>query len=121
MSEPATGAPRDCWPIAGPAALCRAIETGQLDRDLTGVIDTINRRTSTIARNRTAAALARLPLGQRVRLDNRVKPHYLRGETATVHELDGDDVVVLLDRVVGRFTSRHVSCAPEVLEVIDDA
>jgi hypothetical protein len=47
-----------------------------------------------------------------------VKPQYLRGELATVHAFDGDVVIVLLDRIVGRFTSRHVRCAPEVLELV---
>ncbi|MHB8290696.1 MAG: hypothetical protein ACYDEY_16020 [Acidimicrobiales bacterium] len=39
--------------------------------------------------------------------------------TDTVHEFYGDEVVVLLDRVVGRFASRHPRWAPEVVEVIE--
>ena len=70
----------------------------------------------TIAAEATAATSDRLALGQRVRVDQRVKPQYLRGETGSVHGLYGDSVVVLLDRVVGRFTSRHLRCAPEVIE-----
>lgn len=54
-------------------------------------------------------------IGVRVRLDQRVKPQYLRGDAATGHEIDGEVVVVFLDRL----TSRHVRCAPEVLELID--
>jgi hypothetical protein len=35
-----------------------------------------------------------------------------------MHELNDDYVVVLLDRVVGRFTSRHLRCAPEMVELV---
>jgi hypothetical protein len=54
----------------------------------------------------------------RVCIGDQVKPQYLRGETGTIHEIDGDVVVVYLDRAVGKFTSRHTSCSPEMLEVI---
>jgi hypothetical protein len=67
---------------------------------------------------RRQAALARIALHDRVRIGDRVKPQYLRGETGTIHEIDGDVVVVYLDRAVGKFTSRHTSCSPEMLEVI---
>ena len=105
-----------CWPLRDTTALVDALESGQLDGDSTQLIDVINERTSTIARNRTQAALARLTLHDRVRIGNRAKPQYIRGETGTIHELDDDYVVVLLDRVVGKFTSRHLRCAPEMVE-----
>lgn len=105
------------WPLQHAEGLCLATEAGQLDDDLSSVIAAINRRT---AAARTTSALSRLSIGTRVRLDQRVKPH-LRGELATVHEFDDDVVVVvLLDRVVGRFSSRHVRCAPEVLELAEE-
>ena len=119
MSTSSEGSPIPTpWPLHDPLALCSAIEAGQLDHDLSTVIAAINRRTAAIAAARTASALARLAIGTRVRLDQRVKPQYLRGELATVHDFDGDVVIVLLDRVVGRFSSRHVRCAPEVLELV---
>jgi hypothetical protein len=37
-----------------------------------------------------------------------------------VHELNDDYVVVLLDRVVGKFKSRHLRCAPEMVEPVQD-
>lgn len=116
---PAASAPTH-WPLADATALCSAIASGRLDADLSAIIASINRRTAAIAASRTTTALSRLTIGTRVRLDQRVKPQYLRGEVASVHELDGTVVVVLLDRVVGRFASRHVRCAPEVLELIDE-
>ena len=110
-----------CWPLGDATALLDALESGQLDGDLTELIDVINERTSTIAHNRTQAALARLRLNDRVRVGNRAKPQYIRGETGTVHELNDDYVVVLLDRVVGKFKSRHLRCAPEMVEPVRDS
>lgn len=112
--------PHTPWPLSDVTVLCAAIDAGQLDDDLAPVIDAINRRMAVIAHARTGDALSRLTIGQRVRLDQHVKPNYLRGEVGTVHEFDGDVVVILLDRVVGRFTSRHIRCSPEVLQVIAD-
>jgi len=105
-----------CWPLCDATALLDALEAGQLDSNLSGLIDVINERTSTIARNRTQAALARLTLHDRVRISNQAKPQYIRGEPGTIHELNNDYVVVLLDRVVGKFKSRHLRCAPEMVE-----
>ena len=105
-------------PLHHLGALCSTIGAGELDADLSELIASINARTTAIATARTADALSRLHVGGRVRLSQRVKPNYLRGELRTIHEYYGDAVVVLLDRVVGRFSSRHVRCSPEVLELV---
>lgn len=112
--------PASCWPLGDAAALIEALEAGRLDDHLTELVDVINRRTSTIARDRTQAALASLAHNDRVRIGNRAKPQYLRGETGTVHGFDDDYVIILLDRVVGKFTSRHLRCAPEMVEAVND-
>jgi hypothetical protein len=109
-----------CWPLRDTTALVDALESGQLDGDLTQLIDVINERTSTIAHNRTQAALAKLKLNDRVRIGNRAKPQYVRGETGAIHEFNDDYVVVLLDRVVGKFKSRHLRCAAEMVEPVQD-
>ena len=109
-----------CWPLRDATALLDALAAGRLDAELTAVIDAINGRTSAIARSRTQAALARLNLNDRVRIADQAKPQYIRGETGTVHELNDDYVVVLLDRVVGKFKSRHLRCAPEMVELALD-
>jgi hypothetical protein len=62
-----------------------------------------------------------LNLNDRVRVGDNAKPQYIRGETGTVHELNDDYVVVLLDRAVGKFTSRHLRCAPEMVELAQDS
>jgi hypothetical protein len=113
--------PTSCWPLRDVTALVHALEAGRLDGDLTAIIDAINDRTSTIARNRTEAALARLSLNDRVMIGGQAKPQYLRGEKGTVHEFDGDSVIVLLDRVVGKFTSQHLRCVPEMVEPLRDS
>jgi len=109
-----------CWPLSDSSALLGALGDGSLDDELSEIIDTINVRTATIAYERTQAALARLALHDRVRIGSRVKPQYLRGETGTVHGFDEGVVIVLLDRVVGKFTSRHARCAPEMVEPIHE-
>jgi hypothetical protein len=121
MEPPDPTSPPSCWPLGDAAALLEALETGRLDDHPTGLVDVINRRTSTIARDRTQAALASLTLDDRVRIGNRAKPQYLRWETGTVHGFDDDYVIVLLDRVVGKFTSRHLRCAPEMVELAEDS
>jgi hypothetical protein len=120
MEPEASSASISCWPLHDATALLDALASGRLDGDLTAVIDAINGRTSTIARNRTQAALAGLNLNDRVRIGDNAKPQYIRGETGTVHELNDDYVVVLLDSVVGKFTSRHLRCAPEMVEPLRD-
>jgi hypothetical protein len=120
MEPGAPTPPSSCWPLRDAPALIGALQAGQLDDDLTGLIDAINERTSTIAHNRTKAALARLRLSDRVQIGNRAKPQYLRGGTGTVHEIADDYVVVLLDRVVGKFTSRHLRCPPGMVGPASD-
>ena len=120
MEPTAPTPPPSCWPLRDATALLDALATGRLDAELTAVIDAINERTSAIAHNRTQAALARLTLHDRVRIGDQAKPQYIRGETGTVHELNDDYVVVLLDRVVGKFKSRHLRCAPEMVELAVD-
>ena len=109
-----------CWPLPDRAALLGALGDGRLDAELSEIIDAINVRTAAIAHERTQTALARLALHGRVRIGNRVKPQYLRGETGTVHGFDDGVVIVLLDRVIGKFTSRHARCTPEMVEPITE-
>lgn len=108
-----------CWPLHDVTALVAAVCADSLDDELSQIIDTINLRTAAIAQHRTEAAMARLALNDHVRIGNRVDSQYLRGEPGIVHGSDGDIVIVLLDRVVRRFTSRHARCIPEMVEPIE--
>jgi len=120
MEPPVPTSSASHWPLRDATELLIALETGLLDPELSGIIDVINERTTTIARERTEAAFARLALHDRVMISGQAKPQYLRGETGEVHEFDGDFVIILLDRVVGKFTSRHLRCAPELVEPLRD-
>ena len=120
MEPPALTSSASHWPLRDATELLIALETGRLDPELSRIIDVINDRTTTIARERTEAAFARLALHDRVMISGQAKPQYLRGETGEVHEFDGDFVIILLDRVVGKFTSRHLRCAPELVEPLRD-
>jgi hypothetical protein len=50
--------------------------------------------------------------------NNQVTPQYLRGTTGEIHELADNLVTVCLDTPVGKFTSGHIRCSPEMLEPI---
>ena len=103
------------WPLRDLSDLLSAFRRGQLDADMREIIDNINVRTETIARERTQSAMARLALHTRVRFDDRVTPQYLRGLTGEIHEITDGRVLVCLDTPVGRFTDGHVRCSPEML------
>ena len=109
---------RTPWPLRDLSDLLSAFRRGQLDVDMREIIDNINMRTETIARERTQSAMARLALHARVRFADRVTPQYLRAMTGEIHEISDDKVLVCLDTPVGRFTDGHVRCSPEMLEPI---
>jgi hypothetical protein len=102
-------------PHPGVTTLADQVRAGTHDAELAGLIDAINARTGELAKLRTAQALARLSLHRRVVISADAKPQYLRGQTGEIHEIDGDIVVVCLDKPVGRFTSGHVRCPPGLL------
>jgi hypothetical protein len=106
------------WPLRDLSDLLSAFRRGQLDDHMREIIDNINSRTETIARERTHSAMARLALHTRVRFDDRVTPQYLRGLTGEIHEISDDRVLVCLDAPAGRFTDGHVRCSPEMLEPV---
>jgi hypothetical protein len=106
---------RGSRPQAGGASLPDQVRAGNHDAELLALIDAINARTGELAKLRTAQAIARLSLHRRVVISADAKPQYLRGQTGEIHEIDGDIVVVCLDKPVGRFTSGHVRCPPGLL------
>jgi hypothetical protein len=97
-------------------AMIAAIGTGELDGELESLRDAVVDRIETVRAMQTAAALLAIDIGDRVVLNELVRPHYLRGATATVASLLGDQVVVALDRPIGRFRSGQLRCSPLALE-----
>lgn len=111
--------PAPLLPASTPAppieAILTAIETGQLDNQLPALGEAINDRNRRVAAEQTRAALQRLSVGSRVRLDGHISPRYLQGRTGTVHQIDHTTVTVCLDTPIGRFKDGHVTCNPRVL------
>jgi len=79
------------------------------------MIEAINDRMADLQRIKTERALAHLSVGARVIITSSAKPQYLRGQTGEVHDIDGDTVIVCLDKPLGKFRSGHVRCAPSLL------
>lgn len=100
------------------AAVLAAIADGRLDHHLPALADAINQRNRDSAAEQTRAALQHLAIGTRVRIDDHISPHYLRGRPGTIHHIDGTTVTVCLDTPIGRFTDGHVACSARVLHAI---
>jgi hypothetical protein len=97
-------------------AVVEAIARGELDEELGVLGAVINERVRLLATARSMRTLASLRVGDRVRINHSAKPNYLHGRAGTVSGWAGQNVVVQLDRPVGRFTSGELRCPPLVLE-----
>jgi len=97
-------------------AVVEAIARGELDGELAVLGAVINERLRLLATARSMTTLASLRVGDRVRINHNAKPHYLHGQAGTVTGWAGQNVVVQLDRPVGRFTTGELRCPPLVLE-----
>ena len=104
---------------AGPdlvQAVVEAIAHGELDDELGVLGAVINGRVQLLATAQLMRTLAGLRVGDRVRINHSAKPNYLHGELGTVTGWAGQNVIVQLDRPVGRFTSGELRCPPLILE-----
>jgi hypothetical protein len=112
--------PRPARPQAAPVdlvqAVVEAIARGELDDELAVLGAVINERVRLLATARSMRTLASLRVGDRVRINHSAKPNYLHGRAATVTGWAGQNVVVQLDRPVGRFVTGELRCPPLVLE-----
>ena len=97
-------------------AVVEAIARGELDDELGVLGAVINERMQLLATARSMRTLASLRVGDRVRINHSAKPNYLHGERGTVTGWAGQNVIVQLDRPVGRFTSGELRCPPLILE-----
>src|SRR6266536_2611442 len=105
--------------IAGPdlvQAVVEAIAHGELDDELGVLGAVINERVQLLATARSMRTLASLRVGDRVRINHSAKPNYLHGEPGTVTGWAGQNVIVQLDRPVGRFAGGELRCPPLILE-----
>jgi hypothetical protein len=97
-------------------AVVEAIARGELDQELAVLGAVINERAQLLATARSMRTLASLRVGDRVRINHSAKPNYLHGRAATVSGWAGQNVVVQLDRPVGRFVTGELRCPALVLE-----
>ena len=97
-------------------AVVEAIARGELDQELAVLGAVINERVRLLATARSMRTLASLRVGDRVRINHSAKPNYLHGQAGTVSGWAGQNVVVQLDRPVGRFTTGELRCPPLALE-----
>lgn len=119
-SRPADPTPND-HPRLPPNAietLVALVTAGELDSELYLLYNTIGDRIEAIEAARLANALARLSIGDRVRIGHDVRPGYLHGLPATVIRRGTDTITIQLDRPVGKFVDGHIRCSPLAVEKI---
>jgi hypothetical protein len=102
--------PSELHPQRPSSAASHAIETlvalvtaGELDSDLPLLYSTIGDLLQAIEAARFANALARLSIGDRVRIGHDVRPGYVHGPPATVIQRGTDTITIQLDRPVDKF------------------
>src|SRR2546430_1084910 len=98
--------------------LVALVTAGELDSDLPLLYDTIGDRLHAIETARLANALARLSIGDRVRIGHDVSPNYLHGLPATVIKRGTDTITIQLDRPVGKYADGCIRCSPLAVEKI---
>jgi hypothetical protein len=126
QTSPGNARPADPTPNDHPRLPPNAIETlvalvtaGELDSDLPLLYNTIGERLHTIQAARLANALARLGIGDRVRIGHDVSPGYIHGLPATVLKRDTQTITVQLDHPVGKLTNGRIRCSPLAVDKIE--
>ena len=119
-SRPAAPTPND-YPRLPPNAietLVALVTAGELDSELHLLYNTIGDRIEAIEAARLANALARISIGDRVRIGHDVRPGYLHGLPATVIRRGTDTITIQLDRPVGKYVDGCIRCSPLAVEKI---
>jgi hypothetical protein len=98
--------------------LVALVTAGELDSELHLLYNTIGDRIEAIEAARLANALARLSIGDRVRIGHDVRPAYVHGLPATVIRRGTDTITIQLDRPVGKFVDSCIRCSPLAVEKI---
>src|SRR5439155_19824496 len=96
--RPALPAPRPTGPPPQPAdpdrLLLDAIADGELDHSLHALADAVHARLALLQTVKAASALAKLSVGDVVRLNHQVRPRYLQGAQGKVVAVDERDATV---------------------------
>lgn len=106
---------------AAERSLLDAIAAGDLDDHLGALAAAVHARRQLLHTVDSATALARLCVGDLVRVNERVSPRYLAGHHGTVVDLDDVAATVRLDQPIGRFESGRVRCPPLALDKVAPA
>ena len=109
-----TGPPSNDHPRLPPNAietLVALVTAGELDSELHLLYNTIGHRIEAIEAARLANALARLGIGDRVRMGRDVRPGYLHGLLATVIRRGTETTTIQLDRPVGKYVDGCIRCS----------
>ena len=115
-ADPTSNHPR--LPPNAIETLVHLVTAGELDSDLPLLYNTIGDRLNAIEAARLANALARLSIGDRVRIGHDVRPGYVHGLPATVIQRGTDTITIQLDRPVGKFADGRIRCSPLAVEKI---
>lgn len=102
-------------------SLLEAIAAGDLDHHLGALAAAIHARRQLLHTVDSVAALARLCVGDLVRINESVSPRYLAGRHGTIVALDEAAATVRLDQPIGRFESGRVRCPPLALDKLTAA
>jgi len=92
------------------------IAQGALDPHLEALAQAIDARAHLIHTVDTQTALAQLCVGDEVKINNTIRPHYLRGLRGRIVEIDNERATVCLHQPIGRFTAGEIRCPPLTLE-----
>lgn len=111
-------------PAASPGTdltdLAERIRRGELDAELRRLAPVLTRRLRLLSVAETLLRLASFRAGDRVLINHHLRPLYLQGLAGTVMGTRGEQVLVRLDRPVGRFADGELRCSPGALEKLDD-
>jgi hypothetical protein len=116
---PAPSAPTS--PPAPERMLLGQIADGALDPHLEALAQAIDARLHLLHTVATQTVLSQLCVGDEVKINNTIRPHYLRGLHGNVVEIDDERVTVCVHRPVGRFTSGEIRCPPLTLVKLSKA
>jgi hypothetical protein len=101
--------------------LLDAIADGDLDDHLVAIGDAVHARRHLLDTVRSATALAELCVGDIVRINHTVSPHYLHGVHGTVVDIEDRTATVQLQRPMGRFRSGQIRCPALALDKLPRA
>lgn len=93
--------------------LCHYIGKGEFDDHLDELAERVSRRKTALS----ALFFSTLKVGDKVMFNERTRPKYLQGATATVVELNRTRAVVDLDAPIGKFEGK-ISTTPALIELV---